>query len=162
MSLPLKPGWSSGSLQRVMIPTHFSHRAHQAKHWEGRTLPDPMRGWGGKGGARPPCLIGGKGLEASEQSLPRGREHRIVKDAGTEFEKLGTGRKRIREVFILRVDICVGVCQQFRSCWCGGSPLRGAMRAPQRDSSLIIRFLCPEEREQRPFLSRGGGPSLRD
>lgn len=96
------------------------------------------------------------------KGLPRGREHRIVKDAGTEFEKLGTGRKRIREVFILRVDICVGVCQQFRSCWCGGSPLRGAMRAPQRDSSLIIRFLCPEEREQRPFLSRGGGPSLRD
>ena len=84
-----------------------------------------------------------------------------MKDAGMEFEKLGMGGKRIREVLILCVDICVGVCQQFRSCWCGGSPLRGAMWAAQGDSSLIISFLCPEERAQRPFLSRGGDLSLR-
>lgn len=92
------------------------------------------------------------------KGLPRGREHRIVKDAGTEFEKLGTGRKRIREVFILRVDICVGVCQQFRSCWCGGSPLRGAMRAPQGDSSLIIRFFVSRREGAKALPKQGWWP----
>lgn len=86
----------------------------------------------------------------------------VVKDPGMEFEKLGTGGERIGEVLILRADISVSVCQQFRSCWCEGSPLRGVMRAAQGDSSLIISFLCPEKREEWPFLSRGSDLSVCD
>ena len=35
-----------------------------------------------------------------------------MKDAEMEFEKLGMGGKRIGEVLILCVNICVGVCQK--------------------------------------------------
>lgn len=65
MSLSLKPGWSSGFLQRVVFPTHCSQRDLKANHLERWTLP-ALDGEGSRRRSKAPCLTGSEGLDASE------------------------------------------------------------------------------------------------